>query len=115
MYNKEDGLKGIVVDDLRRLAGSSQCTLPHDKVFGLLSLLPRAISSKIIIDYKQDEIELLSKFTTAISITNENSRNLERVRDVKMQNTTVNSIYALQDMLGRGKGLIAIEKISKGM
>jgi hypothetical protein len=31
-----------------------------------------------------------------------------------MQSTTVNSMYALQDVPRRGKGLVAIEKISKG-
>jgi hypothetical protein len=83
------------VDDLRRLAGSAQCTLPHDKVFGLLGLLPQAISSKITIDYKRDETELSSEFTAAISIVNENSGNLEGAGDVKMQSTTANSMYAL--------------------
>jgi hypothetical protein len=34
---------------------SRQCTLPHDKVFRLLGLLPQAISSKVTIDYKRDE------------------------------------------------------------
>jgi hypothetical protein len=33
---------------------------------------------------------------------------------VKMQSTTVNPMYALQDVPGKGKGLVAIEKISKG-
>jgi hypothetical protein len=31
-----------------------------------------------------------------------------------MQSTTGNSLYALQDVPGKGKGLVAIEKISKG-
>ncbi|KAI9862945.1 MAG: hypothetical protein M1813_004118 [Trichoglossum hirsutum] len=114
LSNKEDGLKGTAVDDLRRLAGSAQCTLPHNKVFGLLGLLPQAISSKITIDCKRDETELSSEFTAAISIANENSGNLEGAGDVKIQSATVNSIYALQDVPGRGKGLVAMEKISKG-
>jgi hypothetical protein len=114
LSNKEDGLKGTAVDDLRRLAGSAQCTLPHDKVFGLLGLLPQAISSKITIDYKRDETELSSEFTAAIFIANENSGNLEGAGDAKMQSTTGNSMYALQDVPGKGKGLVAIEKISKG-
>jgi len=83
------------VNNLRRLAGSAQCTLPHNKVFGLLGLLPQAISSKITIDYKRDETELSSEFTAAISIVNENSGNLEGAGDVKMQSTTANSMYAL--------------------
>ena len=115
LSDKEDGLKGTAVDDLRRLAGSAQCTLPHDKVFGLLGLLPQAISSKITIDYKRDETELSSEFTAAISIANENNGNLEGARDVKIQSTTVDSVYALQEVPGRGKGLVAIEKIFKGM
>ncbi|KAL5379234.1 hypothetical protein PMIN02_010995 [Paraphaeosphaeria minitans] len=114
LSDKEDGLKGTAVDDLCRLAGSAQCTLPHDKVFGLLGLLPQAISSKITIDYKRDETELSSEFTAAIFIANENSRNLEGAGDVTAQSTTVDSIYALQDVPGRGKGLVAREKISKG-
>ncbi|MCJ1386334.1 hypothetical protein MMC17_009460 [Xylographa soralifera] len=113
LFDKDDGLKGTAVDDLCRLAGSAQCTLPHDKVFGLLGLLPQAISSKITINYNQDEAELISKFTAAISIANENSGNLEGVGDAKLQSTTGNSIYALQDMPGKGKGLVAIKKISK--
>jgi Heterokaryon incompatibility protein (HET)/SET domain len=114
LSDKEDGLKGTAVDDLRRLAGSAQCTLPHDKVFGLLGLLPQAISSKVTIDYKRDETELSSEFTAAIFIANENSGNLEGAGDVKVQSTTVDSIYALQDVPGRGIGLVAREKIFKG-
>ena len=72
------------MDDLCRLAGSAQCIFPHDKVFGLLGLLPQAISSKITIDYKRDETELSPEFTAAIFIANKNSRNLEGVRDVKV-------------------------------
>ena len=102
------------MDDLRRLAGFAQCTLPHDKVFGLLGLLPQAISSKIMIDYTRDETEVSSQFTAGITITNENSGSLEGAGDVKIQSTIVDSIYALQDVPGRGKGLVAMEKISKG-
>ena len=91
-----------------------QCTLPHDEVFGLLGLLPQTISSKITIDYNQVERKLLFEFTTAISIANENSGNLEGAGDVNMQSTTGNSMYALEDVPGKGKGLVAIEKISKG-
>jgi hypothetical protein len=85
-------LKGTALDDLCRLAGSAQCTLPHDKVLRLLGLLPQAISSKITIDYHQEETELLSKFTVAISMANGNSVNLEGTRDVNMQSTTGNSM-----------------------
>jgi hypothetical protein len=56
----------------------------------------------------------LSKFTIAISIANENSKNLEGAGDVRMQGTTGNPLYALRDVLGKGKGLVIIEKISKG-
>ncbi|KAK2053463.1 hypothetical protein LY76DRAFT_274506 [Colletotrichum caudatum] len=45
---------------------------------------------------------------------NENGEELERRGDEKVQSTTVNSIYALRDLPGRGKGLVATEKISKG-
>jgi len=114
LSNKGDRLKGTALDNLCRLAGSAQCTLLYDKVFGLLSLLPQAISSKITVDYKQVKTGLLSKFTVAISIANKNSRNLEGVRDVKMQGTTGNPLYALWDVLRKGKGLVAIKKISKG-
>jgi hypothetical protein len=37
LSNREDGLKGTELDDLCHLAGSAQCTLPHDKVFGCSS------------------------------------------------------------------------------
>lgn len=114
LSDKEDGLKGTAVDDLRRLAGSAQCTLPHDKVFGLLGLLPEAISSNITIDYKRDETELSSQFAAAIFIADENSRNLEGAGDVAALSTTVDSIYALQNVPGTGKGLVAKEKIFKG-
>jgi hypothetical protein len=39
---------------------------------------------------------------------------LEGVKDAKLQSTTGNSMYALQDVPGKGKGLVVIEKISKG-
>jgi hypothetical protein len=57
----------------------------------------------------------LSEFTTVISIINENSENLKGVRHVKIQSTIDNSIYTFQDVLKKGKGLVVIEKISKGM
>ncbi|KAI1144792.1 heterokaryon incompatibility protein-domain-containing protein [Nemania diffusa] len=101
--SKEDGLKGTALVDLCRLAESAQCTLPHDKVFGLLGLLPEAVSSMITIDYNQDEAGLSSQFATAISIANENCGNLEGA-----------GMCALQDVPGKGKGLVAIEKIPKG-
>ncbi|KAF8859117.1 hypothetical protein BDZ45DRAFT_783673 [Acephala macrosclerotiorum] len=93
LFDEDDGLKGTAVDDLCRLAGSAQCTLPHDK----------------------DEAKLISEFIAAISIANENSGNLKGAGDAKLQSTTGNSMYALQDVPGKGKGLVAIEKISKGM
>lgn len=95
MSNKENGLKNIAVDDLRRLAGSVQYTLFYDKVFGLFGLLSQAISSKITINYKRDETEFSFEFTAAISITNKNSENLKETRDVRIQSTTIDSIYVL--------------------
>jgi hypothetical protein len=59
LSNRADWLNGTALDDLRRLAGSAQCALPHDTVFGLLGLLSQTISSKNTIDYKRDETELL--------------------------------------------------------
>ena len=82
--------------------------------FGLLGLLPQAVSSKITIDYKRDETELSSEFTAAIPIANEDSGNPEGAGDGKTQSLTVSSMYALQDVPGRGKGFVATEKISKG-
>jgi hypothetical protein len=114
LSNREDGLKGTALDDLCRLARSAQCTLAHDKVFGLLGLLPQAMSSKIMIDYKRDETDLSSEFTAAVSIANENSENLMGAGDVITQSMTGNPLYALQDIPGKGKGLVAIEKIFKG-
>ena len=70
MSNKEDRLKGAALGNLRCLARSAQCTIPQDKVYGLLGLLPRSICSKITIDSRRDEAELLSEFTAAISLPN---------------------------------------------
>ncbi|KAH6637398.1 hypothetical protein C7974DRAFT_140533 [Boeremia exigua] len=42
------------------------------------------------------------------------SRNEIRAGDVTAQSTTFDSIYAFQDVPGRGKGLVVKEKISKG-
>ncbi|KAJ8123774.1 hypothetical protein ONZ43_g350 [Nemania bipapillata] len=101
--SKEDGLKGTALGDLRCLAESAQCTLTQDKVFGLIGLLPQSISSRITIDYSQDETELSSQLEAAISIANENGEKLEGT-----------GMYALRDVPGKGKGLVAIEKIPKG-
>jgi hypothetical protein len=38
---------------------------------------------------------------------------LKEAGDAKLQSTTGNSMYVLQDVPGKGKGLVAIEKISK--
>lgn len=114
LSNREDGLKGTALADLCRWAGSAKCDLPHDKVFGLLGLLPQAISGMITIDYNQDETKLLSEFTVAISMASGNSENSERTGDGKTQSTANSPMYALQDAVGKGKGLFATEKISKG-
>ena len=104
--------------ELCRLAGSAKCDLPHDKVFGLLGLLPQAVSGMITIDYSQDETKLLSEFTVAVSTANGNSENSEGAGngtgDGKTKSTTESSMYTLQDAVGKGKGLFATEKISKG-
>jgi hypothetical protein len=57
----------------------------------------------------------LSKFIIAISITNKNSKNLEGVRNIRIQDITSNPLYALQDILRKRKGLVVIKKISKSM
>lgn len=69
----EDGLKGMALDDLCRLAGSLHSVLSlTTRYLELLGLLPQAVSSKITVDYKRDETKLSSEFTAAISIANEN-------------------------------------------
>ena len=86
MSDREDGLKSTALDDLCRLARTAHYTLAHEKVFGLLGLLPQAISSKITIDYKRDETDLSSEFTAAVSIANENSGNLKGARATNEKN-----------------------------
>jgi hypothetical protein len=72
------------------------------------------MSSKITIDYKKDETELLYKLTMVNSVANENSGSLEGIRDGIMQNTKGGFTYALQDVPGKGKGLVVTKKILKG-
>jgi hypothetical protein len=52
---------------------------PPRQVFGLLGLLPQAISCKITIEVKRNETGLLPEFAAAISIISENSGNLNGV------------------------------------
>ena len=81
--------------------------------FDMPSLLPQAIARKITINYNQDKAELTSEFTAAISIADENSGNLEGTGDARLQSTTGDSMYVLQDVPGKGKGFVTIRKISK--
>jgi preprotein translocase subunit SecB len=76
--------------------------------------LPQAISSKITIDYKRDETDLSSEFTATIFIPNENSGTLEGAGDVKVQSTTVDSIYEQKESQGKCLGIFATRNIFCG-
>ena len=80
----------------------------------LLGVLIQAMFNRGPIDCKRDGTESLSELTAAISVANENSRSLGNARDVITQSTMSNFMYALQDVPGKGKGLVAMRKISKG-
>jgi hypothetical protein len=56
----------------------------------------------------------LSELTAAISVVNKNSERLGNARDIIMQGTMSNFTYALQDVPGKGKGLVIIRQILKG-
>jgi hypothetical protein len=69
LFDKEDGPDSGELDDLRCLAKSIQCTIRHDKMYGLMGMLPRSVSSKVTVDYRGDETGLLAEFAAAISVT----------------------------------------------
>jgi len=66
-----------------------------------------------MIEYNCNETELLFKFTVAIFIINENSENLKKAEDVKMQSIMNNFMYVLYNVLRKEKSLITIKKIFK--
>lgn len=68
LSDKKDGLKNAELDDLCRLAGYAQCSLPQDRVFAFLGLLPQAVSRHITINYRRNETELSSEFVAVVSV-----------------------------------------------
>ena len=68
LSDKRDGLQSAELDDLSRLARNAQCSLPQEKVFGLLGLLPQAVSRQIAINYTRSETEPSSEFVAVASV-----------------------------------------------
>ncbi|TWU70611.1 hypothetical protein ED733_001284 [Metarhizium rileyi] len=71
------------------------------------------MSNKLPVSYDQDLAKLLSRFTVAPSMM-KGGGDQDRPGDINMQSTTGPSMYVLQEIPGKGKGLVATEEIPKG-
>lgn len=54
------------IRELSLLAARAKCSLPHDRVYGLLGLLPSSVSSTVTIDYSREAAEVIAEFSSAV-------------------------------------------------
>lgn len=55
-------LNGVIVRELSLLAQRASCSLPQDKVYGIIGLFPSAMSSTVVIDYSRETAVILAEF-----------------------------------------------------
>ena len=59
-------LNDASIRELKLLAQHANCSLPHDKVYGLLGLFPASISCAVTIDYNRDPADAIAAFSSAV-------------------------------------------------
>ncbi|KAJ5547832.1 heterokaryon incompatibility protein-domain-containing protein [Penicillium frequentans] len=64
--NYPERLDDDIVRELNLLGQRANCSLPQDKVFGLLGLFPSPVSSVLVIDYSRETEEVLSDFCSLV-------------------------------------------------
>jgi hypothetical protein len=52
--------------ELSLLAARAKCLLPHDRVYGVLGLLPSSMSSAVTIDYSREVTAVMAEFSSAV-------------------------------------------------
>lgn len=55
------------IRELNLLAQHADCSLPQDKVYGLLGLFPSSVSSAVAIDYSRETAVVLAEFCSVVS------------------------------------------------
>lgn len=60
-------LNDVFIRELKLHAQDAKCSLPHDKVYGLLGLFPASISSVVTIDYGREPADVMAEFSSAVS------------------------------------------------
>ncbi|KAJ5914497.1 heterokaryon incompatibility protein-domain-containing protein [Penicillium tannophilum] len=64
--NSPNRLDDDTVRELNLLAQRANCSLPQDKVYGLLGLFPSPVSSVLVIDYSRETEEVLADFCSLV-------------------------------------------------
>ncbi|KAI5864418.1 heterokaryon incompatibility protein-domain-containing protein [Durotheca rogersii] len=59
-------LNDASIRQLKLLAQHATCSLPHDKVYALLGLLPPSVSSAVTIDYSREPADVIAEFSSAV-------------------------------------------------
>ena len=65
-------LDDATIRELNLLAQRASCSLPHDKVYGLLGLFPSSVTSTVAIDYAREPEEVVAEFCSAVPSWNAN-------------------------------------------
>lgn len=60
-------LNDASIRELKRLTQHAKCSLPHDKVYGLLGLFPASISCAVTIDYGREPAHVIAEFSSVVS------------------------------------------------
>ena len=59
-------LNDAVIRELKLLAQHATCSLPQDKVYGLLGLFPSSVSSAMTIDYSREPADVVAEFSSVV-------------------------------------------------
>lgn len=60
------GLDDTTRRELNSLAARAHCSLPQDKVYGLLGLFPPSASGAVTVDYSRESAEVFSEFSSLV-------------------------------------------------
>lgn len=64
----KSSLNDAFIRELKLLAQRASCSSPHDKVYGLLGLLPASVSCAMTIDYSREPDDVIAEFASAVPV-----------------------------------------------
>ena len=66
MGDTERLLNEASIQQLNLLTARAKCSLPHDRVYGVLRILPESVSSTVTINYRRQVAEVFTEFSSTV-------------------------------------------------